>query len=430
MNLSSDKTKIAGVVGLGYVGLPLSMLFCKRGYRVLGVDLDADKVETLNAGHSPVEDVSDDQLQKHLDSGAFRACSDYGALTQAQSISICVPTPLRKSKDPDMTYVVRAAEHIAKGLQRGQVIILESTVYPGATEELILPMLAANGLDVGSDFYLAFSPERVDPGNARFTIDQIAKVVGGITPACTQRATDVYQDLFERVLPVTSSKEAEMAKLLENTFRSVNIGLINELALVAHKMQIDIWEVIEAAASKPFGFMPFYPGPGLGGHCIPIDPFYLSWKAKMVAAETGFIELAGRVNAHMPAYVVERVASVLNDRGQALNGARVLVLGVAYKRDVSDMRESPALDVIGLLQQRKAHVVYNDPHVGQFHYLERRFDSVELSERLLKQQDIVIILTDHSHYDYAWVAQHAKLLFDTRNATDDIRKGFEHIEVL
>jgi len=417
-------------VGLGYVGLPLSMAFCEAGYRVIGVDVDQRKVDGIRQGCSPIEDVSDETLKQHLDSGAFAPSTAYEDLAEAHSISICVPTPLRKSKDPDMAYVVKAAESIVPSLQQGQVVILESTVYPGATEDLILPILSESGLKPGKDFYLAFSPERVDPGNRQYTIHQIPKVVGGVTPACTQKAVDVYQNVFEHVKPVQSAKEAELAKLLENTFRSINIGLINELALVAHKMGIDIWDVIDAAATKPFGFMPFYPGPGLGGHCIPVDPFYLSWKAKMVAAETGFIELAGRINGQMPHHVVDRIADILNRQAKAVKGAKVLILGMAYKRDVSDVRESPALDVLGLLHQRGAQVGYNDPHVPSVEYLEQTWRSLPLSEQALADQDCVVILTDHTAYDYAWIAQHSKRVFDTRNACKALRGSATNIEVL
>lgn len=422
--------QIVGVVGLGYVGLPLSMSFCDAGFHVIGVDVDESKIQSLKQGCSHIEDVADEVLKKHTESSAFEPTENYADLSRAHSISICVPTPLRKSKDPDMGYVVNAVEAIAEVVQPGQVIVLESTVYPGATEELIVPILEQKGLKAGVDFYLAFSPERVDPGNQQYHIHQIPKVIGGITPACTEKAVELYQHIFEQVMPVKSAKEAEMAKLLENTFRSINIGLINELALVAHKMDIDIWEVIEAAATKPFGFMPFYPGPGLGGHCIPVDPFYLSWKAKMVAAETGFIELAGRVNGNMPLHVVDRIATLLNDQGKAINGSNILVLGVAYKRDVSDMRESPALDVIGLLHQRKANVSYHDPHVPLFDYLDQTWKTADLTEQALSNADCVVILTDHSVYDYAWVAKHAKAVFDARNATKAIRAEFDNIEVL
>jgi UDP-N-acetyl-D-glucosamine dehydrogenase len=417
-------------VGLGYVGLPLSMAFCEAGYRVIGVDIVSARVNEIQAGQSPVGDVGDDELNKWLDAGMFKPTTDYAALAEADAISICVPTPLGKSKDPDMKYVIMAAEPIAKTLRSGQVVILESTVYPGATEELILPILSESGLKVGEDFYLAFSPERVDPGNQKYTIRQITKVVGGITPACTEKAVVIYEPVFEQVKAVQSAKEAEMSKLLENTFRSINIGLINELAIVADKMDINIWDVIDAAATKPFGFMPFYPGPGLGGHCIPIDPFYLSWKAKMVAAETGFIELAGRINGQMPQYVLDRVTDLLNHDGKAVNGSKILILGMAYKRDVGDTRESPALDVLGLLHQRGADVRYNDPHVPSLDYLDQTWTNTTLDESTLADQDCVIIITDHSDYDYAWIAQHARKIFDTRNACKSLTGSTSNIELL
>jgi len=410
-----------GIVGLGYVGLPLAIEFCRRGFDVYGVDKSSEKIELLRNGGTYIGDVSKATLKDCLKTGRFHVSTDYGVLTEVQSISICVPTPLRKTKDPDMSYVVDAAQNIARVLQKGQVIILESTVYPGATEELIAPILERSGLKVGRDFHLAFSPERVDPGNKRYGISDIPKIVGGVTPECTKRAVEIYSRVFAQALPMRA-KEAEMAKLVENTFRAVNIGLINELALVAHKMGIDIWNVIEAAKTKPFGFMPFYPGPGLGGHCIPIDPFYLSWKAKTYRADTGFIELADKVNGRMPVYVVERVADLLNREGRPLNGAKILILGVAYKRDVGDIRESPALDIIGLLVEKGAEVAYNDPYVPGFAYLGREWKSQPLSEGLLSEQECVIVVTDHS--------QHSRLIFDTRNATKEVQGRFSNIHLL
>ena len=417
-----------GVVGLGYVGLPLAVEFCKRGFAVYGVDKSEKKIEILRKGKSYIGDVSDEAVKSCIETGRFHVSIDYKVLAQAQAISICVPTPLRKTKDPDMSYVIDAAENIAKVLQRGQLIILESTVYPGATKELITPILERSGLKVGQDFYLAFSPERVDPGNKQYGIRGIPKIVGGVTEECTTKAGELYQQIFEHVIPM-KAKEAEMAKLVENTFRAVNIGLINELALVAHKMGINIWNVIEAAKTKPFGFMAFYPGPGLGGHCIPIDPFYLSWKAKTYRADTSFIELADRVNSQMPIYVVERVADLLNQEGKPLKGSKILLLGVAYKRDVNDIREAPALDIVGLLSQKGAEVSYNDPYVPHVEYLGREWRSQELDEKLAVQ-DCVLIVTDHSDYDWEFIAQHAKLIFDTRNATAGIRDRFNNIHLL
>ncbi|MCK5245636.1 nucleotide sugar dehydrogenase [Candidatus Bipolaricaulota bacterium] len=424
-----EKHTAVGVVGLGYVGLPLVVEFCKQGFDVYGVDKAPDKIELLQNGQSYIGDVGKADLQECLQTGRFHVSTDHKILAQVHAIIICVPTPLRKTKDPDMSYVIDAAESIAKVLQRGQVIILESTVYPGATEELIAPILEKGGLKLGQDLYLAFSPERVDPGNKRYGVANIPKIVGGVTDECTKQAVALYQQVFQQIIPM-EAKEAEMAKLVENTFRAVNIGLINELSLVAHKMGINIWNVIEAAKTKPFGFTAFYPGPGLGGHCIPIDPFYLSWKAKIYQADTSFIELAGKVNSQMPAYVVERVADLLNQVGKPLKESKVLILGVAYKRDVNDIRESPALDIIGLLDRKGAEITYNDPHVPCLQYLDMDWRSQALSEELLAVQDCVLILTDHSHYDWEFIARHARLIFDTRNATKGVRDRTENIHLL
>lgn len=421
-------TKV-GIVGLGYVGLPLAVGFCKHGFDVYGLDKSQQKINLLQNAQSYIGDVSEAALKDCLKSGRFHVSTDYSVLTKVQAISVCVPTPLRKTKDPDMSYVVDAAESISGILQRGQVVILESTVYPGATEELIAPILERSGLKVGKDFYLAFSPERVDPGNKQYGMRDIPKIVGGATEECTKRAAELYQQVFKQVTPM-DSKEAEMAKLVENTFRAVNIGLINELALVAHKMGINIWNVIDAARTKPFGFMAFYPGPGLGGHCIPLDPFYLSWKAKTYQADTSFIELAGKVNSQMPVYVVERVTDLLNQQGKPLKSSKILILGVAYKRDVNDIRESPALDIIGLLSQKGAEVTYNDPYVSSFAYFDQQWESQPLSEELLKEQDCVIIVTDHSDYDWGFIARNTKLIFDTRNATRGLQERFSNIHLL
>jgi len=429
-NRETAKKQISiGVVGLGYVGLPLAVEFCNRGFEVYGVDNSLKKIRLLQEGKSYIGDVDDVALKSCLETERFRVSSSYTNLSKAQGIIVCVPTPLRKTKDPDMSYVVDAAENIVKILQRGQVIILESTVYPGATEELIAPILERSGLKVGKDFYLAFSPERVDPGNKQYGLRDIPKIVGGVTPKSTERAVKVYSKVFEQVIPM-DSKEAEMAKLVENTFRAVNIGLINELALVAHKMGINIWNVIEAAKTKPFGFTAFYPGPGLGGHCIPIDPSYLSWKAKTYRADTSFIELADKVNSQMPSHVVERVADLLNQQGKPLKGSKILILGVAYKRDVNDIRESPALDIIGLLLQKGAEVAYNDPYVPSFGFLERQWESQPLNEELVGEQDCVIIVADHSKYNWEFVVKHSKLIFDTRNATKELQGRFSNTYLL
>jgi len=420
---------MVGIVGLGYVGLPLAVEFCKQGFDVYGVDKSSEKIKLLQNGQTYIGDVSESALKECLKTGRFHVSTEYAVLTKVQAVSVCVPTPLRKTKDPDMSYVVDAAENISKILQRRQVVILESTVYPGATEELIAPVLEKSGLKVGKDFYLAFSPERVDPGNERYSIREIPKVVGGITEKCTKRAVELYRQVFKQVIPM-KAKEAEMAKLVENTFRAVNIGLINELALVAHKMGINIWNVIEAAKTKPFGFTAFYPGPGLGGHCIPIDPFYLSWKAKTYQADTSFIELAGKVNSQMPVYVVERVADLLNQVGKPLNGSKILILGVAYKRDVNDIRESPALDIMGLLVQKGVEVTYNDPYVPSIDYLDQQWKSHPLTEKLLQGQDCVVVATDHSNYNWEFIARHARLIFDTRNATKGVRDKHANIHLL
>lgn len=427
--MGGPKDKV-GIIGLGYVGLPLALEFCHAGFEVVGVDLEKRKLESLRAGRSYLTDVDDVPIRECIQSGKLQVTDDYMQLMEVQAISICVPTPLRKTKDPDMSYVVEAAKNLSRVLRKGQLVILESTVYPGATEELVAPILEQSGLKVGKDFYLAFSPERVDPGNKKYSLTEIPKIVGGVTPESTEKAVELYGKVFKKVVPVRSACEAEMAKLLENTFRAVNIGLINELALVAHKMGINIWNVIEAAKTKPFGFMAFYPGPGLGGHCIPIDPFYLSWKAKTYRAETSFIELADRINSQMPTYVVERLADLLNHEGKPLKNSKILILGVAYKPDVNDIRESPALDILGLLLQKGAEVTYNDPHVPSLEYLGKQWQSQPLSEEVLAAQDCVLVLTDHSDYDWEFIAQHARLIFDTRNATKRLQERYKNIEVL
>src|ERR1700730_16266747 len=357
------RTARVGVVGLGYVGLPLAMEFARAGFEVTGIDILESKVSTLNRRESYVQDVPTSLLKQHIDSGKFKATTDFSVVKDLDTINIAVPTPLRKTKDPDMSFIVAACEEIAKYLHPGLLIILESTTYPGTTDELLLPMFEKPGMKVGEDFFLCFSPERVDPGNATYQTINIPKVVGGITPACTEMGTLLYSQALEKVVPVSSTRVAEMVKLLENTFRMINIGLVNEMAIMCDQMDINVWEVIDAAATKPFGFMPFYPGPGLGGHCIPIDPFYLSWKTKQSGIEARFIELAGYINGHMPHFVVDKVQNALNDHSKALKGSRVHILGVAYKRDIDDVRESPALDIIHLLAKRGAIVTYSDPFV-------------------------------------------------------------------
>ena len=408
---------VIGVVGLGYVGLPLAVAFADAGFHVIGFDTDAARVAALNAGICHIPDVAGDAFRRLVERGAFEATSDPERLGEADTVSICVPTPLRKTRDPDISYVVDATEQIARRLRRDQLIVLESTTYPGTTEELVLPMLQRTGLVVGRDYYLAFSPERIDPGNTRFTLRNTPKVIGGVTEECVRMAGALYGTVIERVVPVSSPMVAEMVKLLENTYRAVNIGLANELAQIANVLGVDVWEVVQAAATKPFGFVPFYPGPGLGGHCIPVDPHYLAWKLRALNYRARFIELAGEVNGEMPRFVVDQIAQALNEHAKCLNGARILILGVAYKRDVGDVRESPALDVIELLEERHAHVTYSDPYVPELVTQQGTLQAQRLGEALLQAVDCAVIVTDHSEVDYALVVRHAPLVVDTRNAT-------------
>jgi UDP-N-acetyl-D-glucosamine dehydrogenase len=403
-----------GIVGLGYVGLPLAVELAEAGYRVLGFDVNTDVVEGLNAGHSHVKDVKDAQLRAQCE--RFTATTDMSRLSEPDAISICVPTPLSKFKDPDVSFIVAATEAVKKRLRRGQAIILESTTYPGTTREIMLPALESTGLTVGQDFFLAFSPERVDPGNPRFGTRNTPKVVGGITADCRRVAVALYQPAIDTLVPVSTTEAAELVKLLENTFRSVNIGLVNEMAIVCDKLGVDVWEVIEAAATKPFGFMKFLPGPGLGGHCIPIDPHYLAWKMRGLNYKTRFIDLAGELNTEMPMFWVRKLAEALNGQGKAVRGASVLVLGVAYKRDIEDIRESPALDIIRLLEGQGARVTYFDPHVPRFREDGQEFRSVDLTPDIVASADCVMIVTDHSGVDYRMIKRTAKLVVDTRNA--------------
>lgn len=405
-----------GIIGLGYVGLPLAVELARAGYRVLGFDILERVVEGLNAGHSHVKDVSDLALREIRKAGRFEATTDGSRLREADAISICVPTPLSKFKDPDVSYIVAATETVKRVLRPGQAIILESTTYPGTTREIMLPALASTGLKVGEDFFLAFSPERVDPGNPVWQTRNTPKVVGGITPGCLRVVCALYQPAIETLVPVSTTEAAELVKLLENTFRSVNIGLANEMAIVCDKLGVDVWEVIDAAATKPFGFMKFTPGPGLGGHCIPIDPHYLAWKMRGLNYKTRFIDLAGEVNTEMPEYWVRRVGETLNEVGKAVRGSRVLVLGVAYKREIDDLRESPALDILKLLEQYGAEVSYHDPYVPRFEEDGHRYESVPLTAATLGASDCVIIVTDHQVVDYDLVRRHSRLVVDTRNA--------------
>jgi UDP-N-acetyl-D-glucosamine dehydrogenase len=408
------RTARVGIVGLGYVGLPLAVEYAKAGYTVTGIDLSEQKTRSVNTGQSYVGDIPTPALASLVDAGKLRATTDFSVIDELDTINICVPTPLRKTKDPDMSYIVSACQEIAKHFHPGLLVILESTTYPGTTEELVLPMLEASGLKVGTDFFLCFSPERVDPGNPNYQTKNIPKVVGGITAACTGMGRLFYSQALETVVPVSSTQVAEMVKLLENTFRMINIGLVNEMALMCDRIGVNVWEVIDAAATKPFGFMPFYPGPGLGGHCIPIDPFYLSWKTKQAGIEARFIELAGYINGQMPHFVADKVQNALNDVGKPVKGSKIHVMGVAYKRDIDDMRESPALDVALLLQKRGGKLSYSDPHVPQL-----RLDGLNLDaqpETAAADADCVVIITDHSAFDYKGLAKNAKLIVDTRNA--------------
>ncbi|MGI9070196.1 MAG: nucleotide sugar dehydrogenase [Bryobacteraceae bacterium] len=411
----SKKTARVGVLGLGYVGLPLALEFARAGFEVIGIDVQQDKVDQFNRGQSYVKDVEDSVFAPLVKSGKLRATSDYSVIEELDTIDICVPTPLRKTKDPDMSYVVAATDAIAAHLHPGLLVMLESTTYPGTTDELLLPKLEATGLKVGCDFFLCFSPERVDPGNPNFHTRNIPKVVGGITPTCTEMGALFYKQALETVVPVSSTRVAEMVKLLENTFRMINIGLANELALMCDRMNIDVWEIIDAAATKPFGFMPFYPGPGLGGHCIPIDPFYLSWKSKQAGIEARFIELAGYINGRMPEFVVEKIQGALNDVSKPIRGSRIHVLGVAYKRDIEDVRESPALDVIQLLLRRGASVTFSDPYVPAIHVDGTSFHSQETIAGI-EAADCVVVITNHTEFDYAAILDRSKLIVDTRNA--------------
>jgi UDP-N-acetyl-D-glucosamine dehydrogenase len=412
------------VVGLGYVGLPLACEFASSGFTVHGIDTDAAKVEGVRAGRSHVQDVPDTTLRGLTATGRLSATTEFGAVEQSDAVLICVPTPLRKTRDPDISYIVGAVDQIVRHLHRGLLVVLESTTYPGTTEEVILPKLESSGLKTGHDLFLAFSPERVDPGNPKFRTRNTPKIVGGVTAACGEVARILYEQAIDRVISVSSPRAAEMVKLLENTFRSVNIGLVNEVALMCDRLGLDVWEIIDAAGTKPFGFMPFYPGPGLGGHCIPIDPHYLSWKLKTLNYYAKFIELAAEINGNMPHYVVSKASDALNDQHLSVRGARVLVLGVAYKKDVGDVRESPALDVIKLLADRGAEIRYNDPYAGEIDLDGgRRYKSVALDRKALEESDLVIIVTNHATYDYDFIVRHARRILDTRNATRGVKSG-------
>jgi UDP-N-acetyl-D-glucosamine dehydrogenase len=416
------------VIGLGYVGLPLAIEFARAGYRVTGIDTDPEKVAGINAGKSHIQDISHAELLQVVNRGQLSATNDFTVLSEVDTVSICVPTPLGKTKDPDISYIVAATKAICTHLHPEQLIVLESTTYPGTTDEVILPQMQATGLRLGKDFFLAFSPERIDPGNKTFHLRNTPKIIGGVTAKCTRVAKHLYQQIIETVVPLSSSRAAEMVKLLENTFRAVNIGLVNEVALMCNRLGLDVWEVIDAAASKPFGFMPFYPGPGLGGHCIPLDPHYLAWKLKTLDYRARFIELADDINTRMPHHVVTRVGDVLNEVQKSIKGSKILVLGIAYKPDTNDLRESPALEVIHLLQAKGSEVFYHDPFISEVEAPGLRY--TDLSERMLNWADCVVITTNHSMYDYRWIVEQSRLIVDTRNATQDVRKGREKIHKL
>ena len=411
-----NRTARCGVIGMGYVGLPLAVEIGKAGYRVLGLDVSTRVVASINVGESHIKDVPSSDLRALIDAGMLEATTDASALAECDVVSICVPTPLGKTRDPDVSYVVAATEAVAASLRPGQLIILESTTYPGTTRDLMLPLLESGGLRAGDDFFLCFSPERVDPGNQRWVIANTPKVIGGITPRCLEHGVAMYRRVMQTVVPVSSTETAELTKLLENTFRSVNIALVNEMAQACDRLNVDVFEVIEAAATKPFGFMKFTPGPGIGGHCIPLDPHYLAWKMKTLNYRTRMIELAGEVNSEMPRFVVEKVRDALNDVGRALKGSRILILGVAYKRDIDDVRESPALDIIRLLAEKGAEVVYHDPFVLQVQEDGVTHDSVELTDQELQRADCILIATDHSAIDYRRLIGLAAPVVDTRNA--------------
>jgi len=410
-----SRTAVMGLVGLGYVGLPLAVELAEAGYRVIGFDLSKRVVDGINAGRSHIQDIPTERLAKLVKAGKISATTDLGRLGEPDGIAICVPTPLSKTRDPDISFVSAATDSVAKTIRPGQAVILQSTTYPGTTRELMLPALEKGGLKVGRDFFLAFSPERVDPGNPKYNTHNTPKVVGGVTPACTRVTMALYQPAIETLVAVSSPEAAELVKLLENTFRSVNIGLVNEMAIVCDKLGVDVWEVIDAANTKPFGFMKFTPGPGVGGHCIPLDPHYLAWKMRTLNYRTRFIELAGEINAEMPEYWVEKVVAALNDHQRSVRGSTILVIGVAYKRDVDDLRESPALDVIRLLERMGATVRYHDPFIPELHEEEFSLSSTPLSAETVRAADCVVIVTDHTKLDYAMVAREARALVDTRH---------------
>ncbi len=422
----ANKKAVVGVLGLGYVGLPLAREFATAGIKVLGFDIDEKKVKILNSGRSIIKHIPHEQVRSMVKNGLFTATCDMSQIKKADAVLICVPTPLTKNREPDMQFIEKSAQTIAQSLRKEQLIVLESSTYPGTTREVMKPILEATGLVAGKDFYLAFSPEREDPGNKKFTTRTIPKVVGGLTPKCCELARQIYATAIDTMVPVSSLEAAEAAKIVENTYRCINIAMVNELKMLFDRMGIDVWEVIRAASTKPFGYHPFYPGPGLGGHCIPIDPFYLTWKARQYHMATRFIELAGEINTDMPHFVIHKVMEALNARKKSLNGAKVLILGLAYKPDIDDVRESPSLELIELLKERGAKVDYNDPFVPATHKM-REYDlkmtSKKLTAATLKSYDCVLISTNHSAYDYKWIVKNARLVIDTRNACVNVKTG-------
>lgn len=422
-----NKTARIAVVGIGYVGLPLAVEKGKVGYKVIGIDCNPERVRKINHGQNYISDVKDEELKALVESGKLEATGDFQVIKEVDVIIICVPTPLTKTKDPDISYIVYVAEKIAEHLKSEKLLVLESTTYPGTTEEVILPILEKSGLKVGKDFYLAFSPERVDPGNKRYTTKNTFKLVGGVTEKCLDIARAFYDQTIINVIPCSSPKVAEMTKVFENTFRSVNISLVNELMMLCDRMGINVWEVIDTASTKNFGFMPFYPGPGVGGHCIPIDPYYLTWKAKEYDLRTRFIELAGEINDIMPYYTVEKVQKTLNKAKKSLNGAKILILGVAYKKDIDDARESPALKIIRILKQEGAEIVYNDPFIPEISIDGNKTKSVDLTDELLSNMDCILIVTDHSSYDYERIVRHARVIVDARNGTKNVKENKDKI---
>ncbi|MFH1245968.1 MAG: nucleotide sugar dehydrogenase [Candidatus Omnitrophota bacterium] len=423
----TDRKSKVGIIGLGYVGLPLALTFVKKNFSVFGIDIDRERVERAGKGCSYILDVTDDELKKAVAGKRLQVTDDFSVIQELDAIIICVPTPLKANKEPDVSYIISAAEKTKKFLKKGQIIILESTTYPGTTEEIILPMLEKSGLKEGRDFYLAFSPERVDPSNERYKTENTPKIVGGMSPESTRMAVLLYSQVIDKVIPAASCKVAEMAKLLENTFRIVNIGLVNEIALMCDKLGIDVWEVIEAAKTKPYGFMPFYPGPGVGGHCIPVDPIYLSWKAKGYGFEARFIDLASEINSNMPKYVIEKIRRALNRDKKSLKGSKVMIVGVAYKKDVKDLRESPALEIIGLLEKAGGQVSYYDPYLPYLKIGNIDLRSVEFSARSFQDKDCIVVVTDHSNIDYQFILQHSASIVDTRNVFRDVKGAKEKV---